>query len=49
MEILYTMGKGSHLNTTEQYYTYDEITDRQCMYNVTLRSVCATIAAVEKQ
>jgi hypothetical protein len=31
MEILYTTGKVSHLNTTEKYYMYDEIT-RQAMY-----------------
>ena len=30
-------------------YMYTTNQDRQCTYNVTLRSVCATNAAVEKQ
>jgi hypothetical protein len=30
-------------------YTYTTYQDSQCTYNVTLRSVCATNAAVKKQ
>jgi hypothetical protein len=50
MEILYTTGKGSHLNTTEKYYNYHEIIRRamhvQCNNEESLCNHCCSGKAI---
>jgi hypothetical protein len=39
----------SELKATAGHNVFTKVEDRQCMYNVTLMRVSATIVAVEKQ